>query len=153
MYAQVIDGVIVKTQGTLPKSTERVSNFYLLPEEERRQHGWYTVQTDERTCPDFHTESSVVEFVDGEVVQTKTFTPVPLEEAKASKIRAIKSKASMDLLQLIPLHRQINAALGIYDELTIGQIKQAIQDKRAEVEAAEAAIEAATDVSAVAEVQ
>jgi hypothetical protein len=149
MYAQIIDGVVVKTQGQLPKSTERVSNFYLLPEEEHRQHGWYKIVEDLRSCPEYHTQSEEIVFEGGEVVQKKTFTPIPLADVKAQRLAQIKSEATSVLLSEIPIHQQVNAALGIYDAQEVTRVKSRIVEVKAAVDAAEDALIAAKTFIAV----
>jgi len=121
-YARNIDGEI--TLVICPKSTDRVSNFYLLPDSEKSLWGYYPV-----------TRESIEVFTSEEVKETKeikdnqcliksyfikseeSLFPEPsIEDLRASKVTEVKTKASEIILAKYPEYKQINASLGIYGE-------------------------------------
>ena len=87
MYAQIIDGVIVKTQGQLPRSTDRVSNFYLLSEEERNAHGWYTVVETPEPAHD-----SILERVSGTNVVLVNGVPTTTHNVDIKTVEELKDE-------------------------------------------------------------
>lgn len=153
LYARVEYGNVIETRAELPRSTETISNFYLLPESQRRMNGWYTVTEDTRTCPEFYTEAVSYSMVAGDVVQTKTFTAIPLNEAKAALLQRVKSKASKEILDTVPQFKQINAALGIYSPEVTASIKDIITQHKTWADEMETLISQASSVDDLSQIQ
>jgi len=72
-----------------------------------------------------------------------------LIEAKNEAILKIKFQAKHRIEDSIPLWKQINAALGLYDAEKTQAIKDAISAVRTASDTAEAAVNALEDVAAV----
>lgn len=72
-----------------------------------------------------------------EVTYTKT-----LEEAKAEKLAEIKAACGEAITRFAPAFKQINAALGVYDDSQAAEITQWIQDCRLQCDQLEADLEA-----------
>lgn len=89
-----------------------------------------------------------------EVLKTKiNFTyeviDTPLEEYKSKKVSELSTNASNEILKRAPQYKQINSALGIYDQDKIDEVKTVISTVRAEHSNKEATILSANDYEAV----
>jgi len=125
-YAKVINGVIEKIDDC-PRNTENVSNFYLLSDEEKRGHNYYPVQ---EVIGDV-TEVLFIKDESGEYVLSKI--KEDLEEKKKLKLMKIDAEASSKIYSVYPEYKQINAALGVYDDITKQELVTFIQSIRDKV--------------------
>lgn len=118
-YAKIKNGQVVDVADKLPINTKITSNFYLLPEEERKLQGWYdvknikTISNNWQTLSNFECtyDSQTDEVVDSTIVNT-----ISLEEFKAFKIEAIKNNTKTYVLSFYPDYVQINILRGKYDK-------------------------------------
>ena len=97
-------------------STARTSNFYLLSHAEKVALGW--------------------------VLMPEVTAEPTLEEQKSNKLSMIKTRATDFILATYPVHKQINAVLGIYGTEYKTTMSSFIQSVRQQVSQYEALVDA-----------
>lgn len=127
LYAYVENGAVTKVQSNLPLSTDRISNFYLLPDAERNTYGWYTIQEDSPTL-DAVTQYLGVPtyaFSNGIVQQTTPVLNKTVDAVKREMIDKGQSVAERNIQSSYSLQEQIAALAG----LTTAAHKTAVTNK------------------------
>jgi hypothetical protein len=112
MYAKILNGSILETRTSLPVSTERVSNFYLLSEPERNAYGWFAVV--ESALPSFDSVTEklsepLIDVVGGVPVATRSVVPKTVSDIKIEMLERGKYVAEKAITDQYPIQEQIAA--------------------------------------------
>jgi len=91
VYAKVdLNDEIIRT-GPCPKNTTFVSNFRLLTDEQKKEHGWYKVTTDTTAIQPWQSiRKSNYALVNDEVIETKEIVDLDLAVYKDKKKQELK---------------------------------------------------------------
>jgi hypothetical protein len=130
-YAKIINNEIVSI-GSCPICTDKVSNFYLLPDSEKRQHGYFPIVETEVY------ENPGTEIFDTYVEERVLIDMPERKRMKINGVNGIKELASIRILSIYPEYKQINASLGIYGEEYKQEMITFIQGIRTKVQEYEA---------------
>jgi hypothetical protein len=123
-YAKVENGSVTFI-GECPLSTDRVSNFYLLSDEEKISWGYYPVIKEEVILQEGQEIPSDIKVIRDNKCYYKHIVIIPetvinkelsIEELRFNKIIDVKTIASMYIISKYPVYKQINASLNIYGE-------------------------------------
>lgn len=146
LYAKIKDGKIIRGPKVLPKTEGNISGFNLLPDAELKEHGWLPVEGFNYSRSKQVRGEPVIQ--EDKVVYPLTDRPEAdvLAEIKEARIAGVKARAGNNITKQFPLFKQINAALGVYDELKKNEIVALITAERDECDTREAAINACTTI-------
>jgi hypothetical protein len=123
VYAYIKNGQIVSV-GKCPENTERVSNFRLLDDEDKKLHGWYKVIDDVVQIEEWQSfGQSTYELIDGEVYETKVVNSISLDEYKTKKYNELAMGTKNYVMSITPEYKQLSALAGNYPVEECDQIK------------------------------
>lgn len=130
-YAKVENDEVIKEGScpiNLPPSTEHggISNFYLMSDEEKIQHGYYPVKIESEPQKTWQYKTGQEYTInDAYVTKIIVYDNITIDEYKARRIDELNKYLAP---KFPDLYRQANAANGIYDEVKsqgiIDEVKQ-----------------------------
>lgn len=139
MWAQIINEEIVEK--TLPRNFKNVSNFNLLPDEEKKTYGWYKIQDNVPVLEEWQTKTAnPLKLENNEVIRTYIVNDKKLSDYKSEKIKQLYSLVEMNTLDKYPIRKQVNALANRYTEQENLEINTYIDTVKADMDTFEQTI-------------